>query len=103
VNGQRLVAFGHPMLNGGESGLPTCTARVLHILASESRSFKLAEAVDPLGVLVQDRQAAIVVYSDVAASVIPVTLRIHGVDGAPRTEWHMEVAAHRILSPLLVF
>jgi hypothetical protein len=103
VNGQRLVAFGHPMMNAGEIGLPTCTARVLHVLASESRSFKIAEADQPYGVLIHDRQSAIVVHTDLDAAVIPVRLRIQGIEGAPRTEWNMEVASHRILTPMLVF
>ena len=102
VVGRELVAFGHPMMNAGETGLPTATARVLHILASEQRSFKLAEAVAPLGALVNDRQAAIVVDSGVVAATVPVTLRLHGIEGLPRTEWHMEVAAHRVLTPVLV-
>ena len=42
--GNRLVAFGHPMMNAGQPALPTCTARVLHVLANERRSFKIAEA-----------------------------------------------------------
>lgn len=102
VVGRELVAFGHPMMNAGEVGLPTATARVLHILASEQRSFKLAEAVAPLGALVNDRQAAIVVDSGVVAATVPVTLRLHGLDHLPRSEWHMEVAAHRVLTPVLI-
>lgn len=102
VDGHRLVAFGHPMTNAGEVGLPTCTARVLHVLASEQRSFKVAEAVSPLGTLVNDRQAAIVIDAQRTAVTIPVTVRLRGVDGTPRTEWHMEVASHRALTPLLV-
>ncbi len=102
VAGRELVAFGHPMMNAGETGLPTATARVLHILASEQRSFKLAEAVAPLGALVNDRQAAIVVDSGVTAATVPVTLRVHGVEGLPRETWHFEVAAHRVLTPVLL-
>lgn len=103
VSGNRLVAFGHPMMNAGQIALPTCTSRVLHILASEERSFKIAEAVAPLGSLVNDRQAAIVVDASRVAETVPVTVRIHGVQGLPRTEWHMEVASHRSLTPMLVF
>lgn len=103
VAGRRLVAFGHPMLNAGEIGLPTATARVLHILASESRSFKIAEADQPLGTLIHDRQAAIVVDAAVAAATVPVTINIHGVDGAPRTTWNVEVVDHRVLTPILTF
>lgn len=98
----RLVAFGHPMMNMGETGLPTSTARVLHILASTARSFKIAEALEPHGTLIHDRQADIVVDTNLRAPTIPVAIRLHGVD-APRTEWNVEVASHRALSPMLVF
>ena len=102
-NGRRLVAFGHPMMNAGELGLPTATARVLHILASTSRSFKIAEATEPLGTLVHDRQAAIVVDTDLRAATIPMRLKIDGLVQAPRTEWNVELASHRVLTPTLVF
>ena len=101
--GQRLVAFGHPMMNAGELGLPTATARVLHILASTARSFKIAEAVQPYGALVHDRQAAIVVDTGVEAATIPMRLRLNGLVQAPRTEWNVEIASHRLLAPTLVF
>lgn len=103
VGGNRVVAFGHPMVNGGESGLPTTTARVLHVLVSDQRSFKIAEAVTPLGALVHDRQSAIVIDTRIAAATIPMRVRLHGVEGAPRSEWNMEVAYHRALSPMLAY
>jgi hypothetical protein len=101
--GGRVLAFGHPMMNSGASGLPTATARVLHVLVSELRSFKIAESARPLGALVQDRQPAIVVDPHIQAARIPVRVKINGAAGAPKTEWHVEVASHRILSPSIVY
>jgi hypothetical protein len=101
--GGRTLAFGHPLLEAGALGLPTATARVLHVLVSELRSFKIAEAARPLGALVQDRQPAIVIDPDIAPARIPVRVKINGVEGAPKTEWHVEVASHRILTPSIVF
>ncbi len=103
VQGRRLLAFGHPMMNMGQIALPTATARVLHVLASERRSFKIAEPISPLGALVHDRQAAVVVDTKIKAPTIPVTVRVSGVRGAPRAEWHMEVASHRVITPILTF
>jgi hypothetical protein len=102
VDGDRLVAFGHPMLDAGQIALPTSTARVLHVLASERQSFKIAEAVTPLGALVHDRLSTIVVDTKVVAETVPVTIRVHGVEGAPRQSWSVEVAAHRLLTPGLI-
>jgi len=103
VDGRRLVAFGHPMMNAGETGLPTSTARILHVLVSERRSFKIGEAEAPLGTLIHDRQAAIVVDRELEAPAVPVTLRVRGVPDAPRSTWGMEVVSHRVLTPLLTF
>jgi hypothetical protein len=103
VIGKRLVGFGHPMLNAGQPALPTATARVLHVLASESRSFKIAEAGVPLGTLVHDRQSAIVVDTELVAATVPMRVRLRGVPGAPRTEWNVELASQRMLTPMLAF
>ena len=102
-SGGRVLAFGHPMMDAGATGLPTATARVVHVLVSQSRSFKIAEAAHSLGALVQDRQPAIVVDPDIEAASIPIRVKVNGVEGAPKTEWHVEVASHRIITPTIVF
>lgn len=103
VADRRLVAFGHPMMNQGQTALPAATARVLHVLASQRRSFKIAEAVEPLGTLVHDRQAGIVVDTELRAPTIPLRIHLKDVPAAPRNEWHMELANHRVLTPALAF
>jgi hypothetical protein len=101
--GGRVLAFGHPMMEAGATGLPTATARVLHVLVSEVRSFKIAEAAQPLGALVQDRQPAIVVDPSIEPARIPVRVKINGAEGAPKTEWRIHVASHRVMTPAIVF
>ncbi len=95
----RLVAFGHPMMGAGQLGFPTATARILHVLASRMRSFKIAEAGPPLGALIHDRQSAIVVDARLQAATIPLRVRIHGAPGAPKTEWNVEIVSHRLMTP----
>lgn len=95
VEGDHLVAFGHPMLEIGEVGYPTATARVLHILSTVQRSFKIAEPVSALGTLVQDRQAAIVVDTSLTPEMIPVHLHLSGIPDTERHEWNFELASHR--------
>lgn len=102
VEGQRVAAFGHPMLNAGETGLPTAVARVLHVLTSIARSFKISEPVRPVGALVHDRQSAVVVDTGVQAPTVPVRVQVLGVADAPRTEWNVEVASHRVMTPVLI-
>jgi hypothetical protein len=102
VEGDKLVAFGHPMMNAGISAMPTAIGRVLWVLASQQRSFKLGEAVRPLGALVNDRQAAIVVDSKTAAPTFPATVDIEGVDGAPHKSWSFTIAHDKFMSPSFV-
>jgi hypothetical protein len=99
VAGDKLVAFGHPMLGGGIEALPTAIGKVHWILASQNRSFKIGEAVRPLGALVNDRQSAIVVDASVKAPTFPVRLTVVGVDGAPKPVWNMEVAHDQFMAP----
>lgn len=99
VEGDKLVAFGHPMMNGGVTNLPTAIGRILWFLASDMRSFKIGMPVRDIGAMVNDRQASIVVSHSVKAPVIPVTLKVKGAPGAPYTDWNFEVAHEKFMTP----
>lgn len=99
VSGNKLLAFGHPMMNGGISQMPTAIAHVHWILASHNRSFKIGEAVRSLGTLVNDRQAAIVIDTTVAAPTFPMQIRFEGVDGAVHPSWNVEVTHDQFTAP----
>jgi len=100
VDGDKLVAFGHPMQGGGASDLPTAIGKVHWILASSNRSFKIGEAVRPIGTLVNDRQSSIVVDTKRAPSVFPVRLDIDGVPGAPKTHWESICSHDPFMAPM---
>lgn len=102
VAGNRLVAFGHPMMQSGVSALPTAVARVLWVMATQARSFKMGEAVRPLGALVNDRQAAIVVDEKAHAPTFPVTCTIEGAEGTPFPSWSFTVAHETFMAPAFV-
>lgn len=99
VEGDRLVAFGHPMMESGVTSLPTAIGRVLWFLASENRSFKIGMPVRSMGALVNDRQAAIVVSQAAKAPEIPVSISIKGVPGVRLTDWHFRVAHEKFMTP----
>ncbi|MBK6519189.1 MAG: hypothetical protein IPG04_34890 [Polyangiaceae bacterium] len=101
VEGDKLIAFGHPMQGGGASDLPTAVAKVHWILASTNRSFKIGEAVRPVGTLVNDRQASIVVDSKRMPSTFPVSVLIEGVEGATKTKWDSVCAHDPFMAPFL--
>ena len=99
VEGDKLAAFGHPMMESGVTSLPTAIGKVAWFLASDYRSFKLGAPVRSMGALVNDRQAAIVVSQGAKAPTIPVTITIKGVPGARYTDWHFTVAHEKFMTP----
>jgi hypothetical protein len=99
VVGDKLVAFGHPMLFGGLENLPTALGHVHWILSTQNRSFKIGEPTKPLGALVNDRLASIVVDTKRAAPTFPVHVNIEGAPGAPKTDWNMRVAHDQFMAP----
>ena len=101
VVGNKLVAFGHPMLGGGVEALPTAIGKIHWIVATENRSFKIGESVRALGTLVNDRQAAIVVDASVKAPTFPLRVEVQGVAGVPKRVWNMEVTQDEFLAPSL--
>ena len=96
-----ILAFGHPMMGLGETAFPAAIARVMWILASERRSFKISEPVRALGALVNDRGAAVVVDAHAVAPTIPMRVSIHGVEGAPHTDWNVTLAGQRPMAARL--
>lgn len=63
------------------------------------RSFKIGSPVRPVGALVNDRLASIVVSHSARAPVVPVKARISGVLGSGPTEWNFEVAHDKFMAP----
>ena len=96
-----ILAFGHPMLGLGETAFPAAVSRVLWILASERRSFKIAEPVRPLGALVGDRPTGVVFDERAVAPSVPMRVRVTGVEGAPHPEWNVTLAGQRPMTARL--
>ncbi len=102
VEGDRLVAFGHPMMGVGVTSLPTAEAKVLWFMASQMRSFKMGQAIAARGTLVNDRQASIVVHQDAEPHTVPVRLRVRGEPGAPYTDWRFDLAHDQFVTPAML-
>ena len=99
VEGDKLVAFGHPMMQGGASHFPTALGTVHWVLATQNRSFKIGEPTLRLGTLVNDRQASIVVDMSQRAPTFPIVVDVTGAPGAPHTHWTLEASNDQFLAP----
>jgi hypothetical protein len=102
-NSEQVLAFGHPMYGEGPSRYPIANAHVHTILASVERSVKLSSALDIQGTLIQDRQPAIYMRTDIATPMIPVVTSVNGPDTelGVRT-YRSSVADSETLTPPLV-
>lgn len=100
VRDGKLVAFGHPMQQAGWTLLPTSVGRINWILAAGEASFKLGGAAYPLGALVNDRQAAIVVDTTREAPMFPVKVHIDAHTGDRFRDWSMQLAHDPFMSPM---
>ncbi len=100
VIGDKVLAFGHPMMEMGATNIPSAIGRVLWILSSNQRSFKIMEPVRELGTLVQDRGTAIIVDESQPQQWVPVTVDITGDPTAPKKKWNLEIVHDRFFTPL---
>lgn len=99
VVGQKLCAFGHPMMGSGNVAWPTAVGKVLWIYASQQRSVKVGEPVRPLGTLVQDRPSAVVADLTKTPPQFSVHIAVKGGEGAPKNTWNVSIAEDRFLGP----
>ena len=97
VEGDQLLGFGHSMFGEGNVNLPISGGYVHFILPSTIRSSKMASPTQPIGTLVQDRQAAIAGLIGSHPSFIPVNADIQTMDGKVHST-HYEVIRHRDFS-----
>lgn len=93
VDGHRVLAFGHPMFQTGETYMPVATAEVIGVVASARSAFVLAQPINEIGALVQDRQSMIMADTDLRHPMIPVDIYVDAGTGDQKTrhEFHVDV------------
>ncbi len=94
-----ILAFGHPIMQLGNTDLPMATAEVHTILASQASSTKMASPGRIIGRITQDRRSAIAGRIGEYTQMIPCQTEIHG---ALNVKYNFEVVHNRLLTPLLV-
>ena len=97
--GDRLLAFGHPLLLAGPVELPMVGGKIHTVVPTLDVSFKIFSPTAELGVITQDRWPGISGRIGPQAPMIPVTVRLK----SPTTQdtFHFRVADYEALVPLL--
>ncbi len=100
VDGDRVLIFGHPLMQRGPVDLPLAAADIVTILPSRRISFKIGSPGPVVGAVHHDLRAGVAGRLGAHAPVVPVDVRLTGA--SPRS-FHFDVADDAQLTPMLVF
>jgi len=102
VDGNRVLAFGHPMFQAGEIYAPVASAEVSTVVASAQFPYVLAMPRRDLGSLVQDRQSTIMADTKLKSPMIPVDIYVKAktADGkdTETSEFHVEILDDKMMT-----
>lgn len=100
VDGDRLLAFGHPFMQGGDVDFPLVAAEVITILSSQAASQKLiVVGSEVIGAVRQDRLPGIMGVLGEVPAMIPVSLQLVGDSSGKQVNF--EVVDDPLITPLL--
>lgn len=102
VDGDRVLAFGHPFLQLGPVDYPMTRAHVETLLPSLSSSFKIASPTDVVGAFRQDRDNGLGGRLGERARMVPVKLALRS-EGRPARTFSYEVVSDPLLTPVLLY
>ena len=99
VEGNRILAFGHPMLSLGATDLPMANAEVVAILPSQFNSVKVSNAGDVICTFSQDRLSGI--YGEVGRKPQMVPVEVVFPGNPNRKALHFEVVRNEQVLPTI--
>ncbi|MBI2812802.1 MAG: hypothetical protein HYX71_00780 [Opitutae bacterium] len=99
VDGNRVLAFGHPMLSLGATELPMASAEVVTILPSTLNSVKITNTGGVIGSFSQDRLSGI--YGELGRKAPMVAVEVAFPTRSNRKSLHFEVVRHEQLLPAI--
>jgi hypothetical protein len=100
VQGDNILACGHPLFGFGNVSMPMSRAHVLMTLASAQASTKIISTGATIGTLTQDRQTAIMGKLGAGPAMIPLDMTLN--TPAEEKKYHFEVIESPELTPTLV-
>jgi hypothetical protein len=100
VEGNTVLAFGHPFFGAGAVSIPMANAEILNTMASSMRSFKMSATGVTLGEITQDRLTAIGGFLGGQPTMIPIQGSIKTARAT--SKFNLEVARDLAMSPRLV-
>jgi len=100
-DGDRIYAFGHPLLSLGASDMPMSESSVVTVIPNMNNSFKLSVPGRMVGSISQDRASGIFGLLKQEPKMIPVKVNLHTSRDRVET-YAFEMATDSFLTPLLL-
>jgi hypothetical protein len=102
VQGKRILAFGHPILNLGPIDIPMAASRVETLVPSLASSFKIAGPLNGIGSFTQDRSSGVMGYLDLEPNTIPVRIELFSSEESSES-YSFNIIEDKLLTPLLLY
>ena len=101
IDGDKIYAFGHSLLELGFTDLPVHKARTIFIFPSLQSSFKILEMGEAVGSIRQDRGMGVFGRLGERTRMLPLKVQLRTSRGMIRN-FEYEMVRDRLLTPLLV-
>ncbi len=99
VDGNRILAFGHPMMSLGATELPMASAEIVTILPSQFNSIKVSNTGNIIGAFSQDRLSGI--YGEIGRKPQMVPVEVDFPGRMNRKALHFQVVRHEQVLPMI--
>lgn len=101
VIGDKVYGFGHAFNNEGAISLPMGSGEIYTVIANLMTSFKMGALTQIQGTLNTDELFGVAGQTGSGPGMIPITLHVIYADGSEDHVYHMKMAAHPKLTPLI--
>ena len=101
VDGNKVLAFGHPMTGMGKTSLPTAIGRISLLVPSMLSSSKQGSPVRIIGTLTRDDMYGILTDLTKQPEFIPMKIRVIKGDNQTQ-EFNFEIAKDRLFAPSFI-
>jgi len=100
VDGDQILAFGHPFLQWGEVAVPMAQAEILTVVRNMRLSYKLSNTGPLIGTIDQDRLTGIRGQLGVVPAMTSLNIRSVSADG--ERSYSAEICRHPRLTPTML-
>lgn len=101
VDGDKIIAFGHPMVQGGRVAFPMGSAWIYGVIPNSNVSVKMGSSTGLIGSITNDRRTGIAGRVGPVPAMLPVRVAVREESGAWR-QFHYQVVRQTAFTPFFL-